>query len=162
MFYNSLIISILIDKKKLLKSINFRLSKRALLLEAAIIWTFAGVVLLMRGSSMLEASSGFSWVKLFGCIFAGLIFFVLVFLKISQKHVQRILTLTGNRHRFYEFFNTRSYLMMFSMITLGIFLRKSSIIPLASLSLGYITMGIPLLLSSVRFYYRWICFLPTV
>ena len=146
----------------MLKSININLSKRILLFEAAIVWTFAGSVLLIRGCSMLEATSGFSWAKIIGCILGGLIFFVFVFLKISRKHVQRILSLPGDMHPFYEFFNTRSYLMMLSMISLGIFLRKSSIVPLASLSLGYITMGIPLLLSSVRFYYRWIYFLPTL
>jgi hypothetical protein len=45
--------------------------------------------------------------------------------------------------------------MMVGMISLGIFLRKSSMIPLSTLALAYITMGIPLLLSSVLFYYRW-------
>ncbi|NEW83342.1 MAG: hypothetical protein GZ094_13370 [Mariniphaga sp.] len=142
------------------KYFTINVTKHTLLLEAAIIWTFAGGMLLYRGSSMLEASSGFSWEKIVGCICIGLIFFVLVFLKISRKHVHRILTLEGDRHQFYEFFNPRSYLMMLGMISLGIFLRKTSIVPLASLSLAYITMGIPLLLSSFRFYYRWFYYLP--
>jgi len=146
----------------LLKSLNFRITKRSLLLEAAIIWTFAGGMLLFRGSSMLESSTGFSWLKIIGCICFGLTFFVLIFLKISRKHVLRILNLKGDRHRVYEFFNARSYLMMFGMISLGVFLRKSAIIPIASLSLAYITMGIPLLLSSFRFYYRWFNFQPSV
>jgi len=137
------------------KYLTFSVSKRTLLLEAAIIWTFAGGMLLYRGSSMLESSSGFTWGKIIGCICVGLIFFVLVFLKISRKHVYRIITLNGDRHQFYEFFNSRSYLMMFGMISLGVFLRKTSIVPLASLSLAYITMGIPLLFSSFRFYHRW-------
>lgn len=144
----------------LLKSFKFSVTKRTLLFEAAVIWTFAGVMLLFRGSSMLEASSGFSWLKVFGCICGGLIFFVLVFLKISRKHVNRIINLHGDRHQFYEFFNLRSYLMMIGMISLGVFLRKTSIVPLASLSLAYITMGIPLLFSSFRFYHRWFYYLP--
>ena len=146
----------------LLKSIKFSVSKRTLLIEAAIIWTFAGGMLLFRGSSMLEASSGFSWLKIIGCICVGLIFFVLIFLKISRKHVHRIVNLKESRHQFYEFFNSRSYLMMFGMISLGVFLRKTSIVPLASLSLAYITMGIPLLLSSFRFYHRWYYYLPAI
>jgi len=144
------------------KYLTFNVSKRILLLEAAIIWTFAGGMLLYRGSSMLEASSGFSWEKILECICIGLIFFVLVFLKISRKHVYRIVTLNGNRHQFYEFFNPRSYLMMLGMISLGIFLRKTSIVPLASLSLAYITMGIPLLFSSFRFYRRWFYYMPAI
>jgi len=144
----------------LLKSLKFSVTKRTLLFEAAVIWTFAGVMLLSRGRSMLEASSGFSWLKVIGCICGGLIFFVLVFLKISRKHVNRIINLHGDRHQFYEFFNLRSYLMMIGMISLGVFLRKTSIVPLASLSLAYITMGIPLLFSSFRFYHRWFYYLP--
>jgi len=50
---------------------------------------------------------------------------------------------------------------MVGMISMGIFLRKSGIIPLSSLSLAYITMGIPLLLSSGLFYHRWIFYQAT-
>jgi hypothetical protein len=145
-----------------LKSLNFCVSRRILLFEAAIIWTFAGVMLLVRGSLMLEASTGFSWLRIFGCIISGLIFFRLVFARISRNHVLRIINLTGDRHLFYQFFNRRSYLMMIGMISMGIFLRTSLIVPLSSLSLAYITMGIPLLFSSFRFYHRWFYYLSPV
>ena len=144
------------------KSSIFTVSKRVLLLEAALVWTFAGGMLLIRGSSMLEASSGFSLFKIVGCICSGLLFFALVFTKISRKHVHRITNLLGERHYFYEFFNFRSYLMMVGMITMGILLRKSLIVPLSSLSLAYITMGIPLLFSSFRFYLNWFKHQPAV
>ncbi len=161
-FDNALHINTLIERINLLKSLNFSVSKRTLLFEAAIIWTFAGGMLLFRGSSMLKASSGFSWYKIMGCIGGGLIFFVLVFLKISRKHVHRIENLNGERHQFYEFFNSRSYLMMLVMILLGVFLRKTAIVPLAYLSLAYITMGIPLLFSSFRFYHHWLYYSTTI
>lgn len=140
------------------KSLKFTVSKRVLLFEAALVWTFAGGMLLFRGSSMLEASSGFSWLKIIVCICSGLLFFALVFAKISRKHVNRIANLFGDRHHFYEFFNFKSYMMMAGMISMGILLRKSLIVPLASLSLAYITMGIPLLFSSLRFYLNWFRF----
>ncbi len=146
----------------LLNSINFCVSKRFLLFEAALVWTFAGAMLLFRGSSMLEASSGFSWLKIIACIISGITFFILVFSKISRKHVHRIKTLIGDHHLFYEFFNSRSYLMMVGMISLGIFLRKTSFVPLSSLSLTYITMGIPLLFSSFRFYHHWFTYVSTI
>lgn len=152
----------LINKINFLNVLNFSVSKRILLFEAAIVWTFAGGILLFRGSLMLDASASFSWFKIIACIGSGLIFFILVFSKISRKHINRITTLPGNHHRFYEFFNSRSYLMMAGMISLGVFLRKTSIVPLASLSLAYITMGIPLLLSSFRFYHRWFYFLSAI
>ena len=134
-------------------------TKRHLLLEAALIWTFAGGMLLYRGSVMLILTAGFSWMRIIICLICGLLFFRFVFSKISRKHVNRIINLQGVRHRFYEFFNSRSYLMMLGMISLGIILRKTSIVPLSALSLAYITMGIPLLLSSIRFYHSWFSYL---
>ena len=138
-----------------LKAMKFSVSKRILLFEAALVWTFAGGMLLFRGSYMLEATTGFSWLKVTSCCCAGLLFFVLVFSKISRRHVNRISKLYGDRHQFYEFFNFRSYMLMVGMISMGIFLRKTLIVPLSSLSLAYITMGIPLLFSSFRFYQHW-------
>jgi len=41
---------------------------------------------------------------------------------------------------------------MFSMITLGITLRKIGVVSPEYLSFMYVTMGIPLLMSSFRFY----------
>jgi len=141
---------------------SFSVSKRILLFEAALVWTFAGGMLLFRGSSMLEDSAAFSWFKIMGCLLGGLIFFIMVFSKISRKHVNRIKNLIGDRHLFYEFFNSRSYMMMMGMISMGIILRKTAIVPLSSLSLAYITMGIPLLFSSFRFYHQWFNYLNTV
>lgn len=146
----------------LLKSLNLTVSKRILLFEAALVWTFAGGVLLFRGIIMLVASSGFSWSKIIGCFFGGMLFFMLVFSKISRKHVKRIENLVGDHHLFYQFFNSKSYLMTGGMITMGVLLRTTLIIPLSSLSLAYITMGIPLLFSSFRFYHNWIYYFPTV
>lgn len=137
------------------KHLKFKVSKGSLLFEAAVVWTFAGMMLLTRGELMLEASSGFSWLKIIPCICCGVLFFVLLFSKISRKHINRIKNLFGDKHPVYEFFNFKSYMMMAGMITLGIVLRKTLIIPLSSLALVYITMGIPLLFSSIRFYINW-------
>jgi len=152
----------LIKQMNILKSLNLTVSKRILLFEAALVWTFAGGMLLFRGSLMLGASSGFTWPKIIGCILGGLLFFILVFSRISRKHIERIENLMGDHHLFYQFFNSRSYLMMVGMITMGVMLRTTLIIPLSSLSLAYITMGIPLLFSSFRFYHNWVYYLPVV
>jgi len=144
----------------LLKNFSFFVKKRFLLLEAAIVWTFAGMMLLFRGGVMLNASSGFSWLKIISCLGFGLIFFRLLFVRISLKHIVRITNMFGDYHLFWVFFSPKSYLMMLFMISFGLVLRASAIIPLASLSLSYITMGIPLLLSSFRFYHSWYYYLP--
>jgi hypothetical protein len=55
----------------------------------------------------------------------------------------------------FAFFNLKSYMMMFSMIALGITLRKTGIVSAEYLAVMYITMGIPLLMSSFRFYHSF-------
>lgn len=129
-----------------------RVSKHSLLLVAALVWTFAGALLLFRGFTLNKTLPLHWLIELVSGILAGLLFFMLLFNRISAKHVLRIQSLSIERPCLFSFFNFRSYLMMIAMITLGIVLRKSGFVPAEYLSLMYITMGVPLLLSSFRFY----------
>lgn len=140
--------------------INFipRASKRYLLLVAALVWTFAGSMLLFRGYAMNNPIPVHWMMRLGSCIVAGLLFYRLLFDRISSKHVSRIRNLPVDLPGVFSFFNGKSYLMMLSMITLGITLRKSGVVAPEYLSLMYITMGVPLLLSSVRFYFNFLKF----
>lgn len=135
-----------------------RVSKRYLLLIAALVWTFAGGMLLFRGFVMNKPLPAHWMTKLLSCIAAGLLFFRMMFWHISAKHVFRIQNLSSEKPVVFSFFNARSYLMMFSMITLGITLRRSGVVAPEYLSFLYITMGIPLLMSSFRFYYSFLNF----
>jgi len=135
-----------------------RISKHYLLLVAAFVWTFAGMMLLWRGSDFLLAHPDYLAVKLAGCLVSGLLFFRLLFLKISGKHLTRMRSISIERPCLFSFFNWRSYLMMGIMIFSGIMLRKTGAVSPEYLSLIYITMGIPLLMSSSRFYYSFFKF----
>lgn len=135
-----------------------RVSKRYLLLVAALVWTFAGGMLLFRGYALNNPLPAWWGLKLAACLVAGLLFFKLLFNRISTKHVLRIRNLTDERPLVFSFFNLKSYLMMFSMITLGVTLRKSGAVAPEYLSFLYITMGIPLLMSSFRFYNSFLNF----
>ena len=132
-----------------------RISKHYLLLVSALVWTFAGGLLLKRGYTFLMNYPDFIALKFAGCLIGGFIFFKLLFNKISGKHVLRIQQLPIDRPCLFSFFNFRSYLMMGIMISSGIFLRKSAAISPEYLSLIYIMMGIPLLMSSFRLYYTF-------
>jgi hypothetical protein len=129
-----------------------RISKHYLFLVAALVWTFAGGMLLFRGLTFQKTLPNHWFIELIAGVMAGLLFFRLLFNRISSKHVLRIRNLPIEQPCMFSFFNVRSYLMMISMITLGIALRKSGLVSAELLSLLYITMGIPLLLSSFRFY----------
>ena len=132
-----------------------RVPKTYLLLIAALFWTFAGGMLLYRGYSWLLAYPHLFVFKILSCVVGGLLFFKLLFFKISEKHVIRIQNMSIENPCLFSFFNLKSYLMMTIMITSGITLRKTGVISPEYLSLVYLTMGIPLLMSSFRFYYTY-------
>jgi hypothetical protein len=132
-----------------------RIRRSYLLLVAAGVWTFAGGMLLFRGFTFNASLPAYWELKLAGSIIGGLLFFRLLFNRISGKHVQRIQSMPEERLVVFSFFSVKSYLMMFSMIALGITLRKSGLVAPEYLSMIYITMGIPLLMSSFRFYYAF-------
>lgn len=132
-----------------------RVSKRYLLLVAAIVWTFAGGMLLFRGFAVNHSHDTQWTIKVAFCIVGGLLFYRAMFDRISSKHVYRIKSMEIDRPIVFSFFNLKSYLMMFSMITMGITLRLSGLVTPAHLAMVYVTMGIPLLMSSFRFYYTF-------
>ena len=64
--------------------------KRYLLLVAACFWTFAGGMLLYRGFSMLKSNANPAIPEQIASIFAGILFYKIMFSKISLKHINRI------------------------------------------------------------------------
>lgn len=134
------------------ESIKPGVPKRFLLLVAAFVWTFAGGMLLYKGFSFISSTDSMGF-KIAGGLVGGIIFYILLFSKISKKHTIRIMELVLERPCIFSFFSLRSYILMAIMISGGIFLRKSGIIPIEYLSVFYLSMGTPLFLSAFRFYY---------
>ena len=87
-----------------------------------------------------------------GLVFGGL-FYILLFARISRKHILRIRGLNIPYPCAFSFFNLRSYLMMAGMISAGILLRNFDIFNKEWLYNFYVTMGVPLLVSASRFFY---------
>jgi hypothetical protein len=139
--------------RKTIELLKPGIPKRYLLFVAALMWTFAGSMLFMRGFGMLLLFRRLLWLKILISIIAGLIFYFLLFSKISFKHTQRIIRMNVEKPCIFSFFNFRSYVMMVLMIGMGITLRSTGIVPLEYLSVLYVTMGVPLTISAFRFYY---------
>ena len=138
--------------KTLLQKLKPGISKRYLLFIGGFVWCFAGCLLLEKGVSMLVEYMDEMWIKLLISFPLGITFYVLIFSKIFKKHSERISTMTEEKPCIFSFFNWKSYVMMGSMIGLGVFLRTSEIISIRYLSLLYITMGIPLSISAIMFF----------
>ena len=142
----------------IIRAIKPKVSRRFLLIIAALVWSLAGGMLLFRGISLSDNIKSSFWLKIIISLTCGGLFYLLLFSKISIGHVRRIINLKNDNHSLFSVFNLRSYILMFIMIASGIMLRRSGIIMPEYLSLVYITMGIPLLASAFRFYYLGINF----
>lgn len=130
---------------------TLKVSKRTLLFEAACVWFIAGGILSYKGFILLTNTGGINWWILLACLTGGIGFFLILFAKISGKHIKRIKGLANERACIFSFFNLKGYLMMLAMITLGITLRKTGIIPTTPLAYFYFFMGTPLLISAIKF-----------
>lgn len=130
-----------------------KIAKRYLLFIAAILWSMAGCMLLFRGVLLIIYLNDFLFYKLIGAIGLGTLFYKFVFSMISLKYINRIINLENEKVCVFAFFSIKSYFLMGIMISLGIWLRKSGLISMEYFSVFYIIMGIPLLLSALRFYF---------
>jgi len=150
---NLSITKVMTNFSSILKSLKPGIPKRYLLFVAAIVWTFAGGMLLYRGFDMMVLNPKWIWLKTALSLLAGCLFYALMFSNVSSKHITRIKENKHERPCFFSFFNWKGYMMMVPMMTLGIMLRTTGIVSPIYLSIGYIVMGTPLLISSFRFYF---------
>ncbi len=146
----------------ILNTLKPSVPKRYLLLVAAVVWTFAGGMLLFRGFSALKYNSTGILIEEAVSIVFGIVFYIFMFSRISLKHIVRMQNNPIERPCVFSFFNWRSYILMSTMISLGVTLRLTGLVPIQYLSLFYICMGTPLILSSLRFYTHGIKGLKTV
>lgn len=108
---------------------------------------------MFKGYKMLDATSRLLGLKLLVALAGGILFYLKLFSKLSMKHTLRILKMKETYPCAFSFFNFRSYLVMAFMISMGITLRTTGWIPFPYLAFLYLMMSVPLLLSSLRFYY---------
>jgi len=139
----------------ILEKIKPSINKRSLLLVAGCAWTMAGGILISRALLELWSIHHYLLTEVLIGIILGILFYLVLFARISKKHITRINLITIDNPCFFSFFNLRDYIMMTIMITTGILLRKLDIINHEILYTFYLTMGIPLLVSAFRFFSRW-------
>jgi hypothetical protein len=129
-----------------------------LFLLAAAAWTIAGGMLLFKGYSALLHTPEWLYLKVLSSLLLGFVFYFVVFSNASIKNSRRIVNLPVEKPFLFAFFSCSSYLLMITMISIGITIRNSGFIPMEYLSAFYIVMGTPLFLSAFRFYYNGINF----
>ena len=142
--------------EKILQKYKPGVSKRSLLFVAGCVWTIAGGILITRGLIKVIASNHYLLPELIIAAIVGIIFYIVLFSRISSKHITRITLIKVEDPCFFSFFNFRSYLMMAIMISGGITLRKLNVINPDILYSFFLAMGLPLLISAYRFFFSWV------
>ena len=118
---------------------------------AGAFWTFAGVVLCARAILWLnDFPLSIELALETTSIAIAVIGYLFLFVKVVQKNIDRIRQLPENACIF-AFTAWQGYIMIASMITIGITLRNTSI-PKYFLAVPYTAMGIILLIGSARFF----------
>lgn len=130
-------------------------SKRALLFIAGCVWLIAGGILLSRGLVALIEIGHLLFLDVLIGVIMGVPFYLILFSRISKKHILRIRGMEIPNPCFFSFFSFRSYILMSVMITAGISVRKLGIINPEILYTFFLTMSVPLLISAVRFFVHW-------
>lgn len=78
-----------------------------------------------------------------------------MFYKMSMKHARRIGSYQEATQAFWKFFDLKSYLIMAFMMSGGIWLRSSGLLPLEFIAVFYTGLGLALSLAGVFFLYMY-------
>ena len=100
--------------------------KNYLLLLAGFIWLLAGINILNIG---YQSTSVLTLWMMLATILTFLVFYFAIFRKLIHKHTNRILRYAHAYMHILQFFDRKSYIIMFCMMSGGILLRISHVWP---------------------------------
>ena len=128
--------------------------KHTLILIAGIVWAIAGFNIVRIG--LVDYAGNLTWWRGLLSIVVFTVFQVFIFGKMVKKHTERILQYEDEQQNFFRFFDTKSYLIMAFMMTLGIGLRVSGVVPNGFIAYFYTGLGLSLLTAGVLFVIRYV------
>lgn len=128
----------------------YQVKKRTLLAIAGIVWIIAGVNVTRMG---IIAYNSLEKISVFNLILYIVVFAVFgaMFYKMNQKHSKIIQAYDTPTKPFWYFFDLKSYLIMAFMMSGGIWLRSSGIMPTVSIATFYTGLGIALTFAGLVF-----------
>lgn len=133
-----------------------KIKKQNLLLLAAIVWMIAGFNILRIG---IETYSSYkSPINFTLSLLIFLLFWFMVFYKLTVKHTDRIQHYQEERQFFLNFFDLKSFLIMAFMITFGITIRTFQLLPDRVIAVFYTGLGAALFLAGITFGRNYIFF----
>lgn len=134
-----------------------KVKKRTLFLIAFVVWAIAGYNVLKLG--LEEYKEYLSFINIFLSVVVFCFFYFLIFNKLVKKHTIRIGNFKDDMQFFLNFFDLKSYIIMISMITFGILLRKFNLVSHKFVAVFYSGLGAALFYAGVAFglnYFKFI------
>lgn len=133
-----------------------KIKKENLLIIASIVWIVAGFNILRIGIESYRAHV--TIINIFLSIIVFLIFWFIIFYKMTIKHTNRIRSYKENMQPFWNFFDTKSFFIMAFMIGFGITIRTFNLAPDVFIAVFYTGLGTALFMAGLLFgknYYKY-------
>ena len=132
----------------------FPVSKPVLFFTAGLLWLIAGVNILRIGIGAFAACLQQGKVSVPLILLGALLIFFgfsMMFRKIVKKHHKRILGYPEQKQSIFRCFDRKGYLLMIFMMTLGITLRASNLLPTVFFAVFYNGLGAALCFGGLMF-----------
>lgn len=130
-----------------------KVKKHHLLFFACVVWMIAGFNVLKIG---IESYNEYRTILNYGLtILVFLVFWFMVFYKLTVKHTTRIQGYEEEKQFFYKFFDLKSFFIMAFMISFGIIIRTFHLLPERFIAVFYTGLGAALFLAGVLFGFNY-------
>lgn len=126
-----------------------KVKRNTLLLVACLVWGAAGFNILRIGIKAYPP-----YITVLNIILSALVFTVFqifIFGRLVKKHTARISGYTEERHFFLKFFDKKSFIIMAIMMSGGIGIRASGLVPEKFIAVFYSGLGTSLCLAGILF-----------
>lgn len=134
---------------------KFGVNRQSLLLIAGIVWLGAGINILRIGISTWQACPD-TWLFRVGEATAVfLVFFMLVFRRLYDKHTERIENKPEQKNCPFGFFDIKGWIVMCVMISFGVVVRVFGWLPDRFISVFYTGLSLALILTGALFLRYW-------
>ena len=130
--------------------------KEHLIAIAGLVWLAAGVNIIRLGAPDMLKTWQYPLMDVFTALLIFTLFFKGIFHKLVNKHSTRIMCAETEKMMIFRFFDKKSYIMMAGMMTFGIVLRKSHLLPPPCLGSFYTGLGSALAGAGVLFIIRYV------
>lgn len=127
----------------------FHVKKQYLLFLAGLVWLAAGFNIVRIGFTATDKS--WNLLMFISACATFLIFYLVIFRKLIQKHTTRILQNVQTHMHILRFFDGKSYLIMVFMMSFGIALRASHLWPDVCIKCFYSGLGLSLCMAGIGF-----------